>query len=78
MVIEQSLMKSMKTEGGVSRGRSTQDSVLSKWIYGMYAMNSICEELETFCNISLDTVDQHVDTRDSRINRDDEDLKKNH
>ncbi|KAJ8728796.1 hypothetical protein PYW07_006492 [Mythimna separata] len=29
MVIEQSLMKSMKTEGGVSRGRSTQESVLS-------------------------------------------------
>ncbi|KAF0737722.1 Uncharacterized protein FWK35_00023698 [Aphis craccivora] len=64
MVIEQSLMKSMKTEGGVSRGRSTQESVLIKWIYRMYALNSVCEELETFCNISLDTVDQHVDTRD--------------
>lgn len=78
MVIEQSLMKSMKTEGGVSRGRSTHESVFSKCIYGMYALNSICEKLETFCNISLDTVDQHVDTRDSRINRDNEDVKKNH
>jgi len=29
-----------------------------------------------FCNISLDTIDQHIDTRDSRINRDNEDVKK--
>jgi len=35
----------MKTAGGVSRGRSTQEGVLSKWVYGMYALNSICEEL---------------------------------
>lgn len=39
MVIEQSLMKSMKTEGGVSRGRSTQESVLSKWIYVCFELN---------------------------------------
>ena len=39
MVIEQSLMKSMKTEGDVSRGRSTQESVLCKWVYAMYATN---------------------------------------
>ncbi|KAL4105063.1 hypothetical protein QTP88_020338 [Uroleucon formosanum] len=76
MVIEQSLMKSMKSEGGVSRGRSTQESVLSKWIYGMYAMNTICEDVEKFCNISLDTVDQHVDTKDSRIKRDNDDVNK--
>lgn len=52
MVIEQSLMKSMKTEG-VSRGRSTKESVLCKWVYAMYATNTICEEIEKFCNISL-------------------------
>ncbi|CAH2086035.1 unnamed protein product [Euphydryas editha] len=74
MVIEQSLMKSMKTEGGVSRGRSTQESVLCKWVYAMYATNTICEEIERFCNISFDSVDQHVDARDSRIKRDDTDV----
>lgn len=51
MVIEQSLMKSMKTEGGISRGRNTQDSVLCKWICGMYASNAICDEIEKLCNI---------------------------
>ncbi|CAG9782212.1 unnamed protein product [Diatraea saccharalis] len=74
MVIEQSLMKSMKTEGGVSRGRSTQKSVLCKWVYGMYATNTICEEIERFCKISFDSVDQHVDARDSRIKRDNTDV----
>lgn len=76
MVIEHSLMKSMKSKGGVSRGRSTQDSVLCKWVYGMYATNTICEEIEKFCNISLDSAEQHVDSRDSRVKRDNIDVKK--
>lgn len=46
MVIEQSLMKSMKAEGGVSRGQSTKESVLCKWVFAMYATNTICEEME--------------------------------
>lgn len=43
MVIEQSLTKSIKTDGGVARGRSTQESILSKWVYGMHSMNTVCE-----------------------------------
>ena len=76
MIIEQTLMKSMKMEGGLSRGRSTQESVLCKWVYGMHSMNAICDELEKFNGISLDTGEQHVDARDSRIKRDDEDVLK--
>lgn len=30
MVIKQSMMKSTKTDGGVARGRSSQESVISK------------------------------------------------
>lgn len=74
MVIEQSLMKSMKTEGGVSRGRNTQERILSKCIYGMYALNIICKNIEAFCNISLNTVDQHID--DLRIKKDNDDVNK--
>lgn len=76
MTIEQSLMKSMKTEGGVSRGRSTHESVLCKWIYGMHATMAISEEIEKFCDLSFDTADQHVDSRDSRIERDNNDIEK--
>jgi len=35
MVIEQSLMKSSKSKEGFTRGRSTKESVLSKWIFGL-------------------------------------------
>jgi len=30
----------------------------------MYAMNAVCEGIEKFCNVSLDTINQHVDARD--------------
>ncbi|GBM57016.1 hypothetical protein AVEN_146043-1 [Araneus ventricosus] len=41
MIIKQSLMKSMRTDGGISRGRSTQESVISKWVY-RHACNEYC------------------------------------
>ncbi|GBO15209.1 hypothetical protein AVEN_136513-1 [Araneus ventricosus] len=41
MIIEQSLMKSMQTDGGISRGRSTQECVISKWVY-RHACNEYC------------------------------------
>lgn len=67
-------LKSMKTEGKVSRGRNNQESVLSKWVYKMYILNTICEDIETFCDISLDTIDHYVDTREARIKRNNGDI----
>ena len=76
MVIEQSMMKSMKTDGGISRGRSTKESVISKWVYGMHAMNTVCEGLEDLADVRMDTTDQHVDASDSRVKKDAKDIKK--
>ncbi|GBL82935.1 hypothetical protein AVEN_106437-1 [Araneus ventricosus] len=76
MIIEQSLMKSMQIDGGVSRGRSTQESVISKQVYSMHAMNTVCERLEDLGNVKMDTTDTHVDASDSRVKRDTEDIKK--
>ncbi|GBN07376.1 hypothetical protein AVEN_182107-1 [Araneus ventricosus] len=75
MIIEQSLMKSMQTDGGISRGRSTQESVISKWVYSMHATNTVCEGLEDLANVKMDTTDNHVDASDSRVKRDTEDIK---
>ena len=66
----------MKIEGEVSQEINNQESVLSKLVYGMYALNTICEDIETFCNISLDTINQHVDTRNSLIKRHNHDVNK--
>lgn len=42
----------------------------------MAFLQNICDEVETFCNISSTTVEQHVDMRVSRTIRDDEDAGK--
>ncbi|GBM73691.1 hypothetical protein AVEN_168832-1 [Araneus ventricosus] len=76
MIIEQSLMKSMQTDGGISRGRSTQESVISKWVYSMHGTNTVCEGLEDLANVKMDTKHKHVDASDSRVKRDNEDIKK--
>ncbi|GBO00184.1 hypothetical protein AVEN_172956-1 [Araneus ventricosus] len=76
MIIEQSLMKSMQRDGGISRGRSTQESVISKWVYSMHPMNTVYEGLEDVANVKMDTTDKHVDASDSRVKRDTEDIKK--
>ncbi|GBM52909.1 hypothetical protein AVEN_197215-1 [Araneus ventricosus] len=76
MIIEQSLMKSMQTDGGISRGRSTQKSVISKWVHSIHATNTVCEGLEDLANVKMNTTDKYVDASDSRVKRDIEDIKK--
>lgn len=41
----------------------------------MYATNTISEEMEKFCNIFLDSTGQHVDSRNSRVKRDNTNVK---
>ncbi|CAG4951420.1 unnamed protein product [Parnassius apollo] len=69
MVIEQSMMKAMKTDGGIARGRSTKESVISKWVYSMHAMNTVCDKLEDIANVRMDTTEQHVDASDLRVKK---------
>lgn len=76
MVIEQSMMKAMKTDGGIARGRSTKESVISKWVYSMHAMNTVCDKLEDIANVKMDTTEQHVDASDSRMKKDARDIRR--
>ncbi|CAH1107805.1 unnamed protein product [Psylliodes chrysocephalus] len=48
MVIEKSLMRTMKTVGGLTRGRGVQESVLSRWIMRMSFSHNICDVVENF------------------------------
>jgi len=59
MTIEQVLMKSMKSCGGLTRGRSMTDSVLSPWTLGivyLQYLHNICHEVETYCEVTTATV----------------------
>lgn len=76
MVIEQFLMRSMKTQGGLTHGRGMSESVITKFVLTMIILIEVCNEMEKFCNVSYFTSDQHVDSTDSRITRDAADIEK--
>lgn len=63
MTIEQTLMRSMKTAGGLTHGRGISDSVLTLWTMGMIYLYNICNEIEDFCSVSMHSTEQHVDHR---------------
>lgn len=73
MLIEQSLMKSMKTSGGLTRGRGFSESTLATWIMGMVSLHNVCDSVEKFCGVNFETSEQHVQLRSSRIKRDNKD-----
>jgi len=70
MIIEQSLMKSFKGKEGITRGRSLQESVLCKWVLTTVVLQQVTDAIESFCNVSFESSEQHVDARFSRISRD--------
>ncbi|GBO37444.1 hypothetical protein AVEN_161634-1 [Araneus ventricosus] len=74
--IEQTLMRMMKTSGGLTTGRGITDGVLTRWTLGMIHLQNICFEIEKFCDVKLTSSEQHVDTGPSRIARDNEDAAK--
>lgn len=76
MTIEQALMRPIKDIGGPTRGRGMTDSVLSKWVLATPALIDLTESVTDFCNVFLATTEQHVDTRPTRISRDNLDIKK--
>ncbi|GBM84929.1 hypothetical protein AVEN_207137-1 [Araneus ventricosus] len=74
--IEQTLMKTMKSSGGLTRSGGITESVLTRWTLGMIHLHNICEEVEKYRNITTVTSEQHVDMHPSRIARDNEDIEK--
>lgn len=67
MTIEQTLMRSMKTSGGLINGRGFPNSVLVRWLIGTPVANTITDQIEQFTNTFHSTSEQHVDQRDSRM-----------
>ena len=73
LTVEQTLMRTMKTSGGLTHGRGITDSVLSRWILGMPASCEMCTKVEEFCGLRGSYSEQHIELRPSRIVRDNED-----
>lgn len=76
MCIEQQLMKHMKVEGGLSRTRGFSEAILARWTMGMSSLQPIANAIEDFCGVNFETADQHADSRDTRVNLDNDCTKK--
>ena len=76
MTIEQVLMRAMKTNGGLTRGRGLTESVISRWISTMPACSALAERFEQFNMIRTVSSEQHVELRASRKSRDMKDVDK--
>lgn len=73
MAIEQGLMRSMKTSGGLTRGRGITENTLANWIHVLPKCVNICENIERFCGVHFTSSEQHTELRESRKIRDSKD-----
>lgn len=76
LVIEQVMMRSLKSRGGLTRGRGVTESVLLSWIHSMHGCASVHNSMTELTNLQHKTSEQHVELGRSRIKRDNSDLEK--
>jgi len=66
MAIEQSLMRLLKVQGGLTHGRGVTDSQLAYFVLSFPGCLKLCEAVERLTGVSTTSTEQHVDLRDSR------------
>ena len=74
-MIEQVLMRSVKSVGGMTRGRGMSKSQRAQWLLSMPACAEINNSMQEFTGQRIETSDQHREAYDARIQRDDKDRK---
>ena len=74
LTIEQVMMRSIKSRGGLTSGRGLTESVRLQWVYSMHKCAAIHRSMTTLTGLNHDTSDQHIDLGSSRTNRDFHDL----
>lgn len=65
MIIEQMLMRSMKTQGDLKYGLR----LLAKFVLTMIILVEVCNQMEDFCNVSLATTEQQVDSKSTELQK---------
>ena len=66
LIIEQVMMRSLKTRGGITRGGGMSDSVRLVWVGSMHRRVGIHEAMTTLTNMKRNTSEQHVESTMSR------------
>lgn len=76
LVIEQCLMRSLKSRGGLTRGRGMSESVRDLWVSSMHRCSSVYDAMGDLTEHRHQTSEQHVELRESRLKRDNDDCNK--
>ena len=74
LVIEQVMMQSIKSRGGLTRGRGMTETVHLQWIYSMHKCAGVRDAMTAITNLKHNTSDQHVELGISRCKHDFKDL----
>ena len=73
LVTEQTLMRSVKSRGGLKRGRGMTESVRHMWLLSLNYSAAIHDATTELLGVKTRTSEQHVDMGASRCKRDSED-----
>ena len=76
LVIEQVMMPSIKSCGGLSRERGITESVRLQWTYSMHKCTGIHDAMTTMTNLKNKASEQHIELGSSRCKCDFQDLVK--
>ena len=76
LVIEQAMMRSIKSRGGLTRGRGMSETARLSWIHSMHACADVHKSMTELTNLQHKTSEQHVELGVSRIQRDNNDFNK--
>ena len=73
LVIEQVLMRSVKSTGGMTRGRGMSELQRTLWLLSMPACAEINTAMQQLTSVDFNTSEQHKEVGRSRVNRDEKD-----
>ena len=68
-------MRSLKTTGGMTRGRGMSEGQRAQWILSMPDCSEINHAMQEFTGVSYNSSDQHKEDGESRRVRDHQDVK---
>ena len=74
LVIEQVLMRSLKTSGGLTQGRGMTEQQRLLWLLSMPACAEVNQAMEALTGVNLNTGEQNRDMTEARLARDWKDM----
>ena len=77
LVIEQVMMKSLKSRGGLTTGRGMRESVRNQWAHSMHRCSAIHTTVTTLTGLVSRSSEQHEEMGKSRRDHDHAAMKKN-